>query len=165
VSEPVERARELGADFLLTGTVRWDAAPGHSRVRITPRLVDVEKGTVVYSEVFDRSADDIFSLQTEIARRVAERLGARLTGGAPGTGPAVPTPSPEAYRLYLRAVEHDITFESEEEQLLAISLYSRRPSSTPRSPTPGGGWRWSRPASFTSATTVRRREARRRGLH
>ena len=41
---PEQIARELGADYLLTATVRWDKATGASRVRVSPELVDVSPG-------------------------------------------------------------------------------------------------------------------------
>ena len=41
---PAEIARELGADYLLTGTVRWEKSGGASRVRVTPELVDARPG-------------------------------------------------------------------------------------------------------------------------
>lgn len=72
-------AREVGADYLLAGTVRWDRAPpGRSRVRITPRLVRVSDGTQVWADVYDAANEDTLRVQSEIARSVVGEIGSAL---------------------------------------------------------------------------------------
>lgn len=61
---------ELGAATLLDGTVQRTA----DRIHVTSRLVDARGGQVLWSETFDRELDDIFSLQSEMSRRVAYAL-------------------------------------------------------------------------------------------
>ena len=92
--------KQLGADFVLLGTVRWARqGDGASRVRISPRLIRVEDNVHLWAEVYDRTMDDIFAIQSEIAISVAQELGAtparssargsgepthRESGGLPG---------------------------------------------------------------------------------
>jgi len=133
--DPAAAGRRLRADYVLTGVVRWESVAGKvARVRLTPQLIDVADATVVFSRTFDRSIDDVFTVQAEIADLVIRGVGA--TVAAARSDPA-PTPEPEAYRLYLRARQHDRAFESPEEQFLAVSLLDRV---TAIDPGFAGGW-------------------------
>ncbi|MEJ2084949.1 MAG: protein kinase, partial [Acidobacteriota bacterium] len=60
--------QDLGVDYILTGSVRWaTSGEGESRVRVSPKLIRVEDETHLWAEVYDRSIDDIFEIQSEIA--------------------------------------------------------------------------------------------------
>jgi TolB-like protein/DNA-binding winged helix-turn-helix (wHTH) protein len=70
-----QAAQDLGADYVLAGTVRWDRQPsGRSRVRVTPHLVRISDNTQVWAEVYDADTDDTLRAQSEIARGVAAEL-------------------------------------------------------------------------------------------
>ena len=75
---PQQIARELGAEYLLTGTVRWEKHPdGTSRVRVSPELVRVEPGaapTTKWQQGFDAALTDVFQVQADIAGQVAQAL-------------------------------------------------------------------------------------------
>jgi len=78
-SSTAEAAREVGADYLLAGTVRWDRElSARSRVRVTPRLVRVSDDTQVWAEVYDASIEDILRVQSKIARSVVAEIGTAL---------------------------------------------------------------------------------------
>ena len=68
---PQQIARELGADYLLTATVRWEkAGGGPSRVRVSPELIRVDPGaapTTKWQQPFDASLTDVFQVQADIA--------------------------------------------------------------------------------------------------
>ena len=89
----------LNASHLIEGSVRKDG----NRVRITAQLIEVGKGTHLWSESYDRRLSDIFATQEEIARTVVGSLMAPL-GLAPGerlvSNRAI---DPESYEQYLRA--------------------------------------------------------------
>jgi len=103
---PQEIAHELGADYLLTATVRWEKAPGGgSRVRVTPELVDVGPGRAPrtrWQESFDASLTDVFQVQTDIATTVAGALDVALGDSARRDLATQPTHNLAAYDAFLK---------------------------------------------------------------
>ena len=103
---PQEIARELGADYLLTATVRWEKAPGGgSRVRVTPELVDVGPGRAPrtrWQESFDASLTDVFQVQADIATTVAGALDVALGDSARRDLATQPTHNLAAYDAFLK---------------------------------------------------------------
>jgi TolB-like protein/tetratricopeptide (TPR) repeat protein len=95
--------QELGVSYLVTGTVRWSrgAGPG-GQVRITPQLVRVADDTSVWAHVYDFTMDDIFRVQSEMARSVVESLGFTLLEHERGALEARPTQNLDAYQAFLR---------------------------------------------------------------
>ena len=69
---------KLGVQTILEGSVRKDAS--RNRVRITAQLINVENGFHLWSETYDRDLEDIFAIQEEIARHVAQALRVTLLG-------------------------------------------------------------------------------------
>jgi hypothetical protein len=67
-----------------------------NQVRIAAQLVDTRTDTQLWSETWDRTLDDIFAVQEEIAAEVVERLQVSLLGGAP----RVASTDPKAYALF-----------------------------------------------------------------
>jgi serine/threonine-protein kinase len=101
---PAEIAKELGADYLLTGRVRWaTGSDGARRVQVVPELMDARTGDVKWQQSFDTKLDDVFAVQSQIATRVASALGIALGGAEEQQLAARPTKSIEAYQLFLRA--------------------------------------------------------------
>jgi len=101
---PAEIAKELGADYLLTGRVRWAAGPdGTRRVQVVPELMDARTGDVKWQQSFDTKLDDVFAVQSQIATKVAGALGIALGGAEEQQLAQRPTKSLEAYQLFLRA--------------------------------------------------------------
>jgi adenylate cyclase len=91
----------LGASVVVEGSVRRSG----NRLRITAQLVDTAAGHHLWSEVFDRDADDVFAIQDEIARRVVETARPKLFPPQTDSEPiiAAATDNQQAYELYLRA--------------------------------------------------------------
>jgi TolB-like protein/Tfp pilus assembly protein PilF len=92
-----EIARTLHVAHVLEGSVR---KAGNS-VRITAQLIRAGTDTHLWSQTYDRKLDDIFAIQDEIAADVVKQLKVALLGAAP----TVRTTDPEAYALYLQAVQ------------------------------------------------------------
>jgi TolB-like protein/Tfp pilus assembly protein PilF len=88
-------ARELNVAHVLEGSVR----KAGNRVRITAQLIRADDGFHVWSETWDRTLDDIFKIQDEIAAEVVAQLKVTLLGAAP----TVEETDPEAYALFLQA--------------------------------------------------------------
>ena len=102
-SEPgnlAEIAKQLGVTNILEGTVQKAA----DQVRVNVRLVNVQTGSQLWAETYDRKLSDIFVVESEIARRIAESLQAKLTGREEQALAAKPTNNPEAYDAYLRGL-------------------------------------------------------------
>ena len=103
---PQAIARELGARYLLSGTVRWQkAATGSSRIRVVPELVEItDEGTPItrWQDSFDSVVEDVFRVQGEIATRVAGAM--RISLGAQEQQQLAehPTRNLAAYEAYLR---------------------------------------------------------------
>ncbi len=103
---PADIARELGADYLLTGTVRWEKSAGSaSRVRVSPELVEVNPGQserTRWGERFDASMTNVFEVQADIATKVADALGVALADSVRAGLEARPTTNLEAYDALLK---------------------------------------------------------------
>ena len=97
--------QDLGVDYILTGSVRWaSGSAGSGRVRISPKLIRVEDETHLWADVYDRSIEDIFEIQSEIALNVVRELNAALLEPERQALEARPTDNPEAYQAYLRGI-------------------------------------------------------------
>lgn len=96
-------AGELGADYLLLGKVRWATGDdGQRRVQVTPELINGKTGVVTWQQPFDANVADVFSVQTMIATRVADALGAVLGVHEKQDLATRPTSNTAAYDLYLK---------------------------------------------------------------
>jgi TolB-like protein/tRNA A-37 threonylcarbamoyl transferase component Bud32 len=103
---PHQIARELGVDYLLTATLRWERRAGdESRVRLSPELVDAASGVRRWQQNFDAPLTDIFRVEAEVANSVAEALGVALRSGERRRLTEQPTSNLEAYAHYLRGRE------------------------------------------------------------
>ena len=87
--------RELNVSNVLEGSVR----KAGNKVRVTAQLIRVDGDVHVWSETYDRSLENIFEIQDEIARAVVAQLKVRLLGAVP----TVQETDPEAYSLFLQA--------------------------------------------------------------
>lgn len=93
-----EIGRELGVATVLEGSVRKSG----SRLRITAQLTEAPSGFHLWSETYERELKDIFAVQDEIARAIADTLRVTLLGEQDAPLVKVATENPEAYDLYLK---------------------------------------------------------------
>lgn len=156
---PTDIAAELGADYLLTGTVRWEKSGATSRVRVTPELVEARRGQAArlrWGQPFDASMTDVFQVQGDIAARVADALGVTLADSTQRQLRARPTRSLDAYDQYLKG-EAAMTVGGHRNWRQAIQFYERAVELDPNFAT---AW-----ASLSSArSTMVRNGARDPGL-
>jgi serine/threonine-protein kinase len=116
-------AKELGADYLVTGTVRYETQPSSRRVRITPKLVRASDGRTMWTEPYDKPyGSAIFHMQSEIAERVADALSVTLLAPERTAVRAKPTKNLRAYDYYLRA-QAAKEGDSWEQQRAALQFY------------------------------------------
>jgi len=94
-------ARELHVDVVLEGAVRQQG----NRLRVTANLTNAENGFHLWSQVYDRDLSDVFAVQEEIARRIAERLEVDLAAAAAKKAVRSHTADMRAYEHYLRGRE------------------------------------------------------------
>jgi eukaryotic-like serine/threonine-protein kinase len=90
--------RELGVRCVLEGSIRQSG----QQLRVMAQLIDVSSGYHLWSERYDREMRDIFAVQDEIARAIAEKLQVRLVGEADAKVIARPTQDLAAYDAYLK---------------------------------------------------------------
>ncbi len=105
-ADPVSVGRDLGADYLLTGSVRR----GGERLRITAQLVDAKSGASRWTESYDRDFADVFDIQQEVVDRVAEQLVVHARTDAAARLRSGPPANMQVYELALRARAAYLTF-------------------------------------------------------
>jgi TolB-like protein/cytochrome c-type biogenesis protein CcmH/NrfG len=102
-SEPgnlAEIAKQLGVANILEGSVQ----KAGNEVRVNVDLVNAQTGKQLWAETYDRKLSDIFAVESDIAKGIAESLQATLTGREEQALAATPTNNPEAYDAYLRGL-------------------------------------------------------------
>jgi TolB-like protein/Flp pilus assembly protein TadD len=102
-SEPgnlAEIAKQLGVANILEGTVQ----KAGNQVRVNVHLVNMQTGSQLWAETYDRKLSDIFAVESEIAKGIAGSLQAKLTGREEQALAANPTNNPQAYDAYLRGL-------------------------------------------------------------
>jgi len=95
---PAQIGQQLRASFVLTGSVRRSG----NRLRITVQLIDTRTDFPLWSERYDREMQDVFEVQDEIARMIAEALRIKLTTQEQAALASKPTENLQAYDHYLR---------------------------------------------------------------
>jgi TolB-like protein len=108
--------RELDVAHILEGSVRKSG----NQVRITAQLIDVASDTHLWSETYDRTLDNIFAIQDEIATMVVAQLKVTLLGASPTARET----DPEAYALFLQA-RHMSRMGNAEQLTQAIALFQQ----------------------------------------
>jgi TolB-like protein/Tfp pilus assembly protein PilF len=98
-----EIAKQLGVATILEGSVQKVA----DQVRVNVQLVNAQTDSHLWAETYDRKLTDIFSVESEIAKGIAESLQAKLTGREEQALAVKPTNNLEAYDAYLRGLAFD----------------------------------------------------------
>src|SRR5205823_2267322 len=91
-------AKQLGVMNILEGSVQ----KANDQVRVNVQLINALTDAHLWADTYDRKLTDIFAVETEIAKAIAESLQAKLTGSEENSIAKVPTANPEAYELYLK---------------------------------------------------------------
>jgi len=95
-----EIAKQLGVANILEGSVQKIA----DQVRVNVQLINAQTDSHLWAETYDRKLTDIFGVESEIAKGIAELLQAKLTGREEQALAVKPTNNPEAYDAYLRGL-------------------------------------------------------------
>ena len=100
---PIDQiGRELSVEYVLEGSARREA----DLVRITSELIQVGDQTLLWSETYERELAGILTVQSEVAREVAEALALELLPGERARLTSVPEVDPEAHQAYLKGSYH-----------------------------------------------------------
>jgi TolB-like protein/Flp pilus assembly protein TadD len=98
-----EIARKLGVAHVVEGSVQKSG----NKVRIQVQLIRAADDTHLWAETYDRTLDDLFTVQSEVARAIAGELQAQISGSERAQLTRVPTQNAAAYDAYLRALAVD----------------------------------------------------------
>jgi TolB-like protein/class 3 adenylate cyclase/Tfp pilus assembly protein PilF len=99
-----EIARQLGVAHILEGSVQKSG----DTVRVNVQLIKVANDSHLWADTFDRKLTDIFSVESDVAKAIADQLRAKLTGEEEQVIAAKPTENTEAYDAYLRGLAYNL---------------------------------------------------------
>ena len=99
-----EIGKQLGVAHILEGSVQKSG----DAVRVNVQLIKAANDSHLWADTFDRKLTDIFSVESEVAKAIAEQLRAKLTGQEEQVIAAKPTDNPEAYDAYLRGLAYNL---------------------------------------------------------
>jgi TolB-like protein/Tfp pilus assembly protein PilF len=91
-------AKQLGVTNILEGSVQ----KSNDQVRVTVQLINAMTDAHLWAEIYDRKLTDIFAVESDIAKTIADTLQVKLTGSEKISIGKTPTMNPEAYELYLK---------------------------------------------------------------
>ncbi len=91
-------AKQLGVAHIVEGSVQ----KSNDQVRVNVQLINAQNDAHLWADTYDRKLTDIFAVESDIAKTIAETLQAKLTGSEKSSIAKTPTVNPEAYELYLR---------------------------------------------------------------
>jgi TolB-like protein/class 3 adenylate cyclase/Tfp pilus assembly protein PilF len=114
-----EIARELGVAHILEGSVQKSG----DAVRVNVQLIKAATDAHLWADTFDRKLTDIFSVESEVAKAIADQLRAKLTGQEEQVIAAKPTDNPEAYDAYLRGLAYTLKPGSNPADFVAAQTY------------------------------------------
>src|SRR5213596_1013987 len=116
-----EIARELGVAHIVEGSVQKSG----DTVRVNVQLIKAANDSQLWADTFDRKLTDIFSVESEVAKAVADQLQAKLTGQEEQVIAAKPTDNPEAYDAYLRGLAYTLKTGNTPANALGAQKYLR----------------------------------------
>ena len=116
-----EIAKQLGVAHILEGSVQKSG----DAVRVNVQLIKAANDSHLWADTFDRKLTDIFSVESEVAKAVADQLRAKLTGQEEQVIAAKPTDNPEAYDAYLRGLAYTLKTGNTPANLLGAQKYLR----------------------------------------
>jgi serine/threonine protein kinase/Tfp pilus assembly protein PilF len=114
-----EIARQLGVAHILEGSVQRRG----DDVRVNVQLIKAANDSHLWADNFDRKLTDIFSVESEVAKSIAEQLQAKLTGQEEQVIAAKPTDNPEAYDAYLRGLAYSLKTSNTPANVLGTQKY------------------------------------------
>jgi len=116
-----EIARQLGVAHIVEGSVQKSG----DSVRVNVQLIKAANDSHLWADTFDRKLNDIFSVESEVAKAIADQLRAKLTGQEEQVITAKPTDNIQAYDAYLRGLAYSLKAGILPANLLGAQKYLR----------------------------------------
>ena len=116
-----EIAKQLGVANILEGSVQKAA----DQVRVNVQLIQVASDSHLWADTYDRKLVDIFAVESEVAKAIADALRAKLTGGEQQALAVKPTNNAEAYDAYLRGLALEARASSPNDFEKVVGFYER----------------------------------------
>jgi TolB-like protein/Tfp pilus assembly protein PilF len=116
-----EIAKQLGVAHILEGSVQKSG----NTVRVNVQLIEAANDSHLWADTFDRKLTDIFSVESEVAKAIADQLRAKLTGQEEQLIAARPTDNVEAYDAYLRGLAYTLKAANTAANSLGAQKYLR----------------------------------------
>ena len=116
-----EVARQLGVAHILEGSVQKSG----DTVRVNVQLIKAANDSHLWADTYDRRLTDIFSVESEVAKDIADQLQVHLTGREKQVMAAKPTDNPEAYDAYLRGLAYTLKTQNTPANYLGAQKYFR----------------------------------------
>ena len=116
-----EIAKQLGVANILEGSVQKAA----DQVRVNVQLIQVASDSHLWADTYDRKLVDIFVVESEVAKAIADALQAKLTGGEQQALAVKPTNNSEAYDAYLRGLALEVRASSPTDSEKVVGFYER----------------------------------------
>src|SRR5438132_10254965 len=116
-----EIARQLGVAHILEGSVQKSG----DAVRVNVQLIKAANDSHLWADTFDRKLTDIFSVESEVAKAIADQLRAHITGQEEQEIAAKPTDNTEAYDAYLRGLAYSLKTANTPANSLGAQKYLR----------------------------------------
>jgi len=116
-----EIAKQLGVAHILEGRVQKSG----DAVRVNVQLIRAANDSQLWADTFDRKLTDTFSVESEVAKAIADHLQAKLTGHEEQEIAAKPTDNPEAYDTYLRGLAYTLKTYPTSANVLGAQKYLR----------------------------------------
>src|SRR5437588_8577283 len=117
----IEIAKQLGVANILEGSVQ----KAGDQVRVNVQLIQVANNAHLWADTYDRKLVDIFVVESEVAKAIAESLQAKLTGGEQRELAVKPTNNSEAYDAYLRGLALEARASSPHDSEKVVGFYER----------------------------------------
>ena len=97
-----KKVREIGKELEVGSVLEGSFKKAGNRIRVTTQLIDVADDRHIWAQNYDRTLDDVFAVQSDVARQVAEALKVRILSPEMARLEKRPTESSEAYSLYMK---------------------------------------------------------------
>jgi len=116
-----EIAKQLGVAHIVEGSVQKSG----DAVRVNVQLIEAANDSHLWADTFDRKLTDIFSVESEVAKAIADQLRAKLTGREEQVIVARPTDNPDAHDAYLRGLAYNLKTANSPGNSLGAQKYLR----------------------------------------